>query len=206
MPSGFRNVGSSNIRASGNQKPCRRLLRAKSAKPKESTLEAFVEPKEMSFEGLLGFFIDANRLKRAERIEDAELKLLRETDERVEAIIRDYHIIIDLQAKAILHDCADWSKMLPTKKICKHIGKRLLTIDREKATKILRKMYVQKQTWQFKPYAQQKRRMQAPALSVVYNVVEELIQDYMERKSMEKVVYKVPVAHFLVLLAIQALI
>lgn len=127
---------------------------AKSAKPRESTLEAFVEPKEMSFEGLLGFFIDTNRLKRAERIGDAELKLLRETDERVEAIIRDYHIIIDLRAKTILHDCADWSKMLPTKKICKHIGKLLLTIDREKATRILREMYVQKQTWQFKPYAQ----------------------------------------------------
>jgi len=126
----------------------------RSTKVKEVTLEAFVEPREMSFETLLHFFIDARRLKRAERIKDREIKLAKETDERIEAMIKDYHIIIDLKNRIILHDCADWSRVLPTRKLCKHVGKLLLSIDREKATEILRKLYIQKEKWQLKPYTQ----------------------------------------------------
>ena len=108
----------------------------------------------MSFETLLQFFIDARRLKRAGRIKDREIKLAKETDERIGAMIKDYHIIIDLKDRTILHDCADWSRVLPTRKLCKHVGKLLLSIDREKATKLLRKLYTQKEKWQLKPYAQ----------------------------------------------------
>jgi len=126
----------------------------RSTKVKEVTLEAFVEPREMSFETLLHFFIDARRLKRAERIKDREIKLAKETDEKIEAMIKDYHIIIDLKNRIILHDCADWSRVLPTRKLCKHVGKLLLSIDKEKATKILRKLYTQKEKWQLKPYTQ----------------------------------------------------
>jgi len=124
----------------------------RSAKVKESTLEAFVEPKELSFEGLLRSFIDVKRLKRAQRIKDNELKIVKETEKQIEALIRDYHIVIDLETNTILHDCADWSRVLPTKKLCKHVGKLLLSIDREKAIRILRRLYAQKETWQFKPY------------------------------------------------------
>jgi len=123
-----------------------------SAKMKESTLEAFVEPKEMSFESLLHSFMDVNRLKRAERIKDNELRIVKETENRIEAVIRDYHIVIDLGTSTILHDCPDWSRVLPTKKLCKHVGKLLLSIDGEKAVQVLMKMYAQKETWQFKPY------------------------------------------------------
>jgi uncharacterized protein YecE (DUF72 family) len=124
----------------------------RSARLKESTLEAFVKPKEASFEGLLSSFIDANRLKRAKRIRDRELNVIEETDERIEAVIRDYHIIIDLKTRTILHDCADWSRVSTSKRLCKHVGKLLLSVDREKATKILRKVITQKYAWQFKPY------------------------------------------------------
>jgi len=126
----------------------------RSAKLKETTLEAFVEPKEMNFESLLRSFIDDKRLKRAQHIKDNELEMVEETEERIEALIRDYHIVIDLETNTILHDCADWSRVLPTKKLCKHIGKLLLSIDKEKSLQILRKLYVQKEKWQFKPYTQ----------------------------------------------------
>jgi hypothetical protein len=76
----------------------------------------------------------------------------KETDKRVEATVREYHIVIDFEARTILHDCADWSKMLPPKTFCKHIGKPFLALDKEKATDMLRKIYLQKDTWQFKPY------------------------------------------------------
>ncbi len=126
----------------------------RSAKLKKTTLEAFVEPKEMNFESLLRFFIDDKRLKRAQRIKDNELEMVEETEERIEALIRDYHIVVDLETNTILHDCADWSRVLPTKKLCKHVGKLLLSIDKEKSLQILRKLYVQKEKWQFKPYTQ----------------------------------------------------
>jgi chaperonin cofactor prefoldin len=73
-------------------------------------------------------------------------------DQRVEAAVREYHIIIDSEARTILHDCADWSKALQAKRFCKQVGKLLLSMDREKATKMLEKIYSQKEKWQFKPY------------------------------------------------------
>jgi len=51
----------------------------------------------------------------------------------------------------ILHDCADWSRVLPNKGLCKHVAKILLMIDREKASEILR-IDAEKGMWQFKPY------------------------------------------------------
>jgi uncharacterized protein YecE (DUF72 family) len=119
---------------------------------KEPKIEAFVEPSEVDFESLLRAFLDADRLKRAKGIKDDELKIEKETDERVEAAIREYHIVIDFEARTILHDCADWSKMLLSKRFCKHIGKLLLSMDNERATIMLRKIYSQKEAWQFKPY------------------------------------------------------
>jgi len=124
------------------------------AKVKESTLEAFVEPKEMSFESLLRSFIDSERLKRAQRIEDNELTIQQETDDEIKAIIRDYHITINLSDRVVLHDCADWSKVLPNKRFCKHLGKLLLSLDREKASNILRQIHTNKEAWGFKPYTE----------------------------------------------------
>lgn len=123
-------------------------------KIKKPTLEAFVEPEQMSFERLLSAFIDKPRLKRAQRIKDKELIIQQETDSLVKALIRDYHIVIDLGNRVILHDCADWSRVLPSKKFCKHMGKLMLSLDEEKAARILRQIYATKESWMFKPYAE----------------------------------------------------
>jgi uncharacterized protein YecE (DUF72 family) len=120
---------------------------------KEFKLDVFAEPTEMNFEELLRYFVAPGRLERALDIGNEELTIQKETAENIEAAIREYHIIIDLKNSIILHDCADWGKILSTKKLCKHIAKLLLTIDREKATGILRNLYAQKDTWQFKPYS-----------------------------------------------------
>ena len=123
-----------------------------SSKLETSTLESFVAPKTIDFEDLMHYFVPAERLKRAEQIKDDELSIVKETDGNVEAVIRDYHIIINTDAKTILHDCADWTKISLTKKLCKHIAKLLLAIDRTKATEILRKMYKEEDSWEFKLY------------------------------------------------------
>jgi uncharacterized protein YecE (DUF72 family) len=122
------------------------------SKIKEFKLEVFAEPTEMNFEELLRYFVAPGRLERALDIGNEELTIQKETAGNIEAAIREYHIIIDLKNSIILHDCADWGKILSTRKLCKHIAKLLLTIDREKATGILRNLYAQRDTWQFKPY------------------------------------------------------
>jgi len=124
------------------------------ARIEKPTLEAFVEPKTMTFENLLNAFIDKPRLKRARRIKDKELTTLEVADNQVKALIRDYHIVIDLGNSLVLHDCADWSRVLPNKRFCKHIGKLLLSLDKEKASSILKQIYANKEKWEFKPYTQ----------------------------------------------------
>ena len=121
-------------------------------KIKRPTLEAFLEPKEMTFDNLLSTFLDKPRLKRAQRIKDKELTIQEETLNQIKALIRDYHIVIDLGNRVVLHDCADWSRVLPSKRFCKHIGKLLLSLDKEKASKILKQIYTNKEKWEFKPY------------------------------------------------------
>jgi hypothetical protein len=96
--------------------------------------------------------LDAGRLKRAREIKDDELTIMKETEHWIEATVRDYHVIIDFEARTILHDCAGWSKDLQTKRFCKHIGKLLMSMDREKATKMLKRIYSEKEKWKFKPY------------------------------------------------------
>jgi uncharacterized protein YecE (DUF72 family) len=122
------------------------------SKTKEIKLEVFTEPTRMSFEELLRYFTAPGRLERARSIADDELQISRETADQVEATVREYHIVVDLRSGTISHDCADWGKMLSTKKLCKHVAKLLLAVDRQKATEILKSMYTQKEKWQFKPY------------------------------------------------------
>jgi len=124
------------------------------AKTKEAGLEAFVEPSELNFETLLQCFMDAGRLKRAQQIEDNEVTIQQETHNQIRAMVKEYHIVIDLENHVIMHDCADWSKMQPNKRLCKHLGKLLLTIDKEKSTTLLRQIYSNKERWKFKPYTE----------------------------------------------------
>ena len=124
------------------------------AKTTETKLETFVPPTEIKFETLLHCFMDPERIKRARQIKDDEVTIQQETPNEIRAMVKEYHVVIDIQNHVIMHDCADWSKMLPSKKLCKHLGKLLLTLDKEKATTLLRQIYVNKESWNFKPYTQ----------------------------------------------------
>jgi len=119
---------------------------------KKPTLEAFIQPKEITLQNLLSDFMDNPRLKRAQSIKDIELTIQEETDNRIKALIREYHIVIDLEKRIVLHDCADWNRVLSSKRFCKHIGKLLLSLDRKKALNILKQIYANKEMWEFKPY------------------------------------------------------
>ncbi len=53
----------------------------------------------------------------------------------------------------MLHDCADWKKINSTKRLCKHIAKLLLTVDRQIATDVLRSLYEKEESWRFGVYS-----------------------------------------------------
>ncbi len=126
----------------------------RSAKMKKTTLEAFIEPRVMTSENLLEIFIDKPRLKRAQSIEDKELTIEEATENQITATIRDYRIVIDLANRLVLHNCADWSRVLSSKRFCKHLGKLLLSLGEEEASRILEKIYANLEAWEFRPYAE----------------------------------------------------
>jgi uncharacterized protein YecE (DUF72 family) len=101
---------------------------------------------------LLEELTGVERLKRAKKITDEEVKVEEATGEILRARVRDYHIVIDGDNKVILHDCADWDKLIPEKKFCKHIAKLMLAIDENKALNILRTIRSEIDNWDFKPY------------------------------------------------------
>lgn len=117
------------------------------------TIQTFVEPTEMGFKDLLLAFMDKKRLRRAERIRDEEIVVERVTDSEMKASIRDYHIVVDFGNRLVLHDCADWSRCIPDKRFCKHLGKLMLSLPEGRAADILRKIYTEREIWEFKPYS-----------------------------------------------------
>ena len=118
------------------------------------TLTAFIPEKieKMGFQELLRVFMDASRIQRAKSIPSKDVKIQEVTDEHVRALIREYHLLIDLQKQMILHDCADWSRCLPVKQFCKHVGKVLMSLPEQKATEIMRKISLEREKWEFRPY------------------------------------------------------
>jgi uncharacterized protein YecE (DUF72 family) len=128
-------------------------FRKKSVQQSLSTLESFAPPKNMDFSSLIAFFVTPERLKRAEQITDDEIQITGQTEERIEATIREYHVVIDVRNRILFHDCADWEKVMSTRRLCKHIAKLLLSIDKQKAIDVLRNLYEEEESWQFRIFS-----------------------------------------------------
>jgi uncharacterized protein YecE (DUF72 family) len=124
----------------------------KSAGDKNIKLEAFFKPEEESFEQLLLSFLDRDRLKRTQEIADSELNIETSTENEIIAQVRNYRVNIDVEAKTIMHDCADWGKGISSKRFCKHVGRLFLALDKELAEKMLREMRDHKNKWRFQTF------------------------------------------------------
>ena len=135
----------------------RETAKKEEMKKRSMTLAAFMpeEIEKMSFAQLLGIFMDEGRMKRAKGINDKELVMQEISDSRITAKVREYHVVFDFQNRMILHDCADWSRCIPAKQFCKHVGKVLLKLPQEKATKILRQFSLEREKWELKPFVSQ---------------------------------------------------
>ena len=128
-------------------------------KVKEDTiryLEGKAQPSILSFDldtagldDLLLLFADRIRIDRARRIDDSELGEVKVNSRGIQASIREYTALVDLDDRKVLHDCADWDEQIGKKEFCKHLCKVMLSIPEEKATRILRRIATEKKSWEF---------------------------------------------------------
>lgn len=100
-------------------------------------------------ERLLSTLSDQTRIVRAREIGDEQVKIARVTDNAVEAMVKGYHVEIDVQGRTINHSCPDWQKGADERRLCKHINKLLLTIPRENALTILENITQTIHRWRF---------------------------------------------------------
>lgn len=116
-----------------------------------STIPSRVDISKMGFEDLLSTFISEEKLTRAKKIQDNEIKELTIKDGTITALIREYHVIVE-ENGSIMHNCLDWANCILNKSFCKHLGKLFLVIPRDLAVEILRKLVLEKEDWHFKIY------------------------------------------------------
>ncbi len=102
-----------------------------------------------SLEECLEFLLGKPRLKRAKAIKDNELTIHRNDDEQLVARVRDYSVTINFRNKIVAHDCADLNRRKTGKKLCKHFGKIMLTMEEDKAVLFLRNLIVNLDSWRF---------------------------------------------------------
>jgi len=124
-------------------------------KKRGMTLAAYMpeEVKRMDFEELLSMFMDQGRRRRAKGISDGDVRIEDISVSGVKASIRDYRPGVDTKNHVMLHDCPDWSRCAPGKQLCNHVGKVMMTLPREDAMTLMRQIAMEREKWEFKPYA-----------------------------------------------------
>ena len=114
------------------------------------TLEDYsVGPEKIDIKNLILELTDEGRLERSITIKEEELKIEEATEERVLAAIREYTIQIDIINRVIVHNCDDWKKSLDEKRLCKHLCKLFLSLQKENSIKILTDIIDKKRIWKF---------------------------------------------------------
>jgi len=116
------------------------------------TLTDLLPPEKLpeKIEELLRILTDERRLKRAEAIESKLIKIEEQAYGYVSAKVKDYTIIIDLEKRIIIHDCADWSRVGARLNFCKHVAALFLHLDEGHAREILQDVIRNRAQWTFR--------------------------------------------------------
>jgi len=129
---------------------------ARPAKPVES-LSIYMSPEKLpkNVRDLLKMLVSESRLRRAEKMDKNLIRLLEKSENYLSAEVKEYGVVIDLDRRLILHDCADWERVRLEFKLCKHIAALLLNLDENYAKNILSDIIVNRGLWSF-------RRLESP--------------------------------------------
>lgn len=98
---------------------------------------------------LLSSLVDMPRLWRASEIADEQVQIITASPHYIEARIKEYTAIVDMEKMMIIHDCEDWKKGSMQKRLCKHLTRLFLTLPEDTATPILKSMKSDLSTWSF---------------------------------------------------------
>ena len=122
------------------------------AKPAIQTLSELLPPEKIpdSVDGMLRLLTDGRRLARARKIGREVIEVEELSDERLVARVKDYRVVIDLEKRIILHDCADWSRVGARLSLCKHVAALMLAIEPSYAKRILREILERRGEWTFR--------------------------------------------------------
>jgi len=100
---------------------------------------------------LLELFMDRRRLERAHDIPDAEVVIEEAGPKMVKARVKEYAVVLDVDSKQLLHDCADWSRVAVVRQLCKHVGKLFLVLPKQLSASLLKQLYEEREEWTFRP-------------------------------------------------------
>lgn len=116
------------------------------------TLSEITPPEKLpeDIEDLLGILTDKRRLGRAKEMDPSLVKVDELTERYISARIKDYVVIIDLEERVIIHNCADWSRVGMRLNFCKHLAALMLNLDKSHARKILDDIVQNRPQWTFK--------------------------------------------------------
>ncbi len=108
------------------------------------------ELENATVEELLLHFLGKARLERAQAIEPSLVTIESISGDTLHARVKEYTVEIDVPQRYIKHNCPDWENWSAEKMMCKHIGKVFLTLDEKISTPLLKRIYLEKDTWQFR--------------------------------------------------------
>lgn len=104
---------------------------------------------DLSRDELLKLFLGAARYARMAEIDNSLIRMSRDSSTVIEGNVKDYTIRIDVMNRQIVHDCQDWLKNMQSKRMCKHLGKFMQSLEEKRATDLLRGILVDRDRWSF---------------------------------------------------------
>lgn len=116
------------------------------------TLTELLPPDKLpeTVEGMLRILTDERRLARAKKIGEELIEVEEVGETHLTARVKDYKVIIDLERRIILHDCADWSRVGMKMSLCKHLAALMLYLDKRYAKRILEDIIMNRGEWSFR--------------------------------------------------------
>ncbi len=121
--------------------------------PQEVALEPEpMHPTSSNLGEQLRLFVSSSRLSRAVGMDDKviEFKRISRAPLKIQATVhgsRKYNLELDEERKHISHDCPDWQRVSVLHRLCKHVAKLLLLLEKDEALRILQSL--QKDSWEF---------------------------------------------------------
>jgi uncharacterized protein YecE (DUF72 family) len=115
----------------------------------QKKLVVFDEKTNVTINELLRTLMDQDRFNKARGMKDEELTITTRSTMNVEVTIKQYIVKIDLKKRTIVHDCHDWHKGIPKKRLCKHLAKVFFKLPADYSMKILTDLSKKREQWRF---------------------------------------------------------